>query len=110
LPTNVPEEMSEVLKDAALMAQETDEMVLAIKEKRISVAATKALADSLRDRMAALDIRMERLETIHLGQTIAYKQRTGIDAQPGVLLTEEDLLQGERIAEALLTKPKGATH
>ena len=104
-PTDVGKEFAQVLEDAARVKEETDELVEAVNAKRLPVASLKLLADDLRRRMAEIDLRKERLETLHLAQTIAVRQRTGEEPQPGDLISAEDCRQAERIAKALLAKP-----
>jgi septal ring factor EnvC (AmiA/AmiB activator) len=107
-PTDVGKEFAQVLEDAARVAEETNELVEAINAKRLPVASLKLLADDLQRRMAEIDLRKERLETLHLAQTIAYRQRTGEEPAPGTQLTGEDVRQAERIARGLLAKvPEG---
>jgi hypothetical protein len=103
LPTDLTDEYNQLLEDAAKLAAETDALVEA--RKSLPPASLLALLENIRERQEALDVRQETLATREHGQRIAYKQRVGVEPKPGDRLTAEDVLQGERIAKALLSAP-----
>jgi hypothetical protein len=104
-PTDLTEEMNQILADAAKVAEETQELREAIDKRQLPWAAQKALSDDLRRRMLAIDLRNERLVIRHQAYSIAYRQRTGVEPKPGDELSAEDCTRGERIAQAMLQPP-----